>query len=162
MTTAMEVKKAIKESGINTKGISVRKSYGGYSVVFHITVKDLTLDLKAIKKSVRKFKQVDYDEVTGETLEGGNTYIFVEYDDDTMEEAKESKKEEAEEILANINNQINESYIKVKETENFIITASTDNIPFIRLMDKRTDEKVKGSNLNLEAVEEMLVMSEGA
>ena len=91
MTTAMEVKKAIKESGISTKGISVRKTYGGYSVVFHITVKDLTLDLKEIKKAVNKFQEIGYDEATGEVLEGANTYIFVEYDYDTMQEAKKAE-----------------------------------------------------------------------
>ena len=48
-TAAQKVKAAIKAAGIPTKHISVTTSYPGYETVIHVTVKDVSIDLDAVK-----------------------------------------------------------------------------------------------------------------
>ena len=75
------IRDALKKAGYKVpKDISIRKNRGGYETSFTITVKSFTIDLDDVKKITNRFKDVDYDEVTGEILAGGNTYIHVQYD----------------------------------------------------------------------------------
>lgn len=138
MVNAKEVKKVIKENGINTKKISVRCSIEGYEEVIRVTLKDIYLPLKKIEAIVRKaFEVVGYDEYSNEILAGGNTFVFVEYDYNIYEEAVNAKLEEAEAKLKELKNQpvtygyelANKGNLVIygnKETDQIIITDKTD------------------------------------
>ena len=86
-TAAQKVKAAIKAAGIPTKHISVTTSYPGYETVIHVTVKDVSIDLDAVKKIANRFESVDYDERCQEILQGGNTFVRVHYSSDVEREA---------------------------------------------------------------------------
>ena len=84
-----EIKKYLKENGINTKNISIKGSNCGYSESYNITIKDINIDIEKVRKLVQKLESYERDERTGEILEGGNTYIFVNYDYNTLKLANE-------------------------------------------------------------------------
>ena len=84
-----EIKKHLKENGIDTKNISVKGSNCGYSESFNITIKDINIDIEKVRELAKTFESYERDERTGEILEGGNTYIFVNYDYNTLKLANE-------------------------------------------------------------------------
>jgi hypothetical protein len=75
-----EIKNYLKENKIDTTKLSIKKQGCGYSESFNITLKDVNIDIELVKNLVKKYETVDRDERTGEILQGGNTYIFVDYD----------------------------------------------------------------------------------
>ena len=77
---AKAIRAALKEAGITSKQVSVRHRYCGYSSSYHITIKDCNVSELQIKDICKRFESVDCDERTGEILEGGNDYIFVDRD----------------------------------------------------------------------------------
>lgn len=77
---AKAIRTALKEAGITSKQVSVKHRYCGYSSSYHITIKDGNVSELQIKDICKRFESVDYDERTGEILEGGNDYIFVDRD----------------------------------------------------------------------------------
>lgn len=81
-----EIKKALKEKGYASKDISIRKKYGGYSVAYYVKIKTPYIDKDAISKIVRKFESFEMCQASGEILMGGNTYIFVSYENSKVEE----------------------------------------------------------------------------
>ena len=106
MVNAKEVKKVIKENGIDTKKISVRCSIEGYEEVIRVTLKDIMLPIEKIKTVVSEaFEVVGYDEYSNEILAGGNKFVFVEYDYEIYQEAVNAKLEEAEAKLKELENQ---------------------------------------------------------
>ena len=74
------IRAALKEAGITSKQVSVKHRYCGYSSSYHITIKDGNVSELQIKDICKRFESVDYDERTGEILEGGNDYVFVDRD----------------------------------------------------------------------------------
>jgi len=81
-----EIKKMLKDKGIDTKNISVKCSPCGYSESIRVTLKDENINKKEVEKIVNNLESYERDEKTGEILEGGNTYVFVEYDYKIIEE----------------------------------------------------------------------------
>lgn len=76
--TGAQIKKKLKDYGINTDGLSISKGRGGYETAWHISGSSIKTDLKAVEDIVKtKIGHVDYDERSGEILAGGNTYVFV-------------------------------------------------------------------------------------
>lgn len=85
-----EIKKYLKENGIDTtKNISIKSSNCGYSESYNVTIKDINIDIEEVRELVKIFESYERDERTGEILEGGNTYIFVNYDYNTLKLANE-------------------------------------------------------------------------
>ena len=78
-TLTNEIKKELRKAGIDTKYISVRHMWCGYSDSYHIEIYDESIDRELVRKVCYRFEQVDRDERTGEILMGGNTYIWVDY-----------------------------------------------------------------------------------
>lgn len=76
----------MKENGIDIKNISIRHSYFGYSDGFDVTIKDININRKKVEHLLNKYESIDRDERTGEILAGGNTYIDVYYDYDSIQE----------------------------------------------------------------------------
>ena len=67
----------LKQRGYSSRKIGVRFEFCGYSSVVILTVKDDTLDVEKVREWAKSYESIDRDERTGETLEGGNTYIRI-------------------------------------------------------------------------------------
>ena len=78
-----------KEMGVNAKQVSVKSSCCGYSDKLDIKIKDLTVNKNKVEELANTFDKVDRCEASGEILQGGNTYVFVEFDWETVSEAKD-------------------------------------------------------------------------
>lgn len=79
MTLSNEIKKYLSEKlECDKKLISIKHQWAGYSEAYWIKI-DRTLNLDEAQRIVNKYQQYDRDERTGEILEGGNTYLFVNY-----------------------------------------------------------------------------------
>ena len=84
-----DLKKYLKENGIDTSNISIKHSYCGYSESYDVTIKDENISRKEVDNLLKKFEYYERDERTGEILEGGNTYILVDYDYDLCKEVND-------------------------------------------------------------------------
>ncbi|HFI0791115.1 TPA: hypothetical protein ACGO62_001122 [Streptococcus suis] len=102
---AKGVKQFLKLHGYNPKDFKVRKANPGYERSLYITIKNVTISKKEIENLVYpQFQKISRCEITQEILSGGNTYVFVEYDEDTFEELVESKTQEAEQLYNELKN----------------------------------------------------------
>lgn len=63
------IRQALKEHGYSNRKVGVR--YDGYAI--WLTIKDLDIDIKEIAQLTKGYES---DEVTGEILSGGNTFVF--------------------------------------------------------------------------------------
>lgn len=132
MSRNSERSKAIRERiknelGYNSKQVSVRSSYCGYSSETSITVKDLSCDFEAIEKIANSFEKVDYDQYNGEILSGGNTYISVAYDWGVLHQAEEKEIENAEKAIneADLENEArNQTFYTDKQGGQYVIIPS--------------------------------------
>lgn len=88
----------LKENGINRRSYSIKSSYGN---AISITLKSIEVNLHTVERLVKEYQSIDRDERTGEILQGGNTYIFVSYDDDMIRVESEKYLEQAQSIIAN-------------------------------------------------------------
>lgn len=77
---AKAIRAELKKAGFSSRQISVRLISCGYSSAFRITIKDGNISQLQIEDICNKYKEVEYDERTGEILEGGNTYVTVQRD----------------------------------------------------------------------------------
>lgn len=96
-----QIRKELKDQGITNKMASVRGRYALYDESITITIKDITVSKKKVETIVDKYEEISYDEYNGEILEGGNTYIHVQFDWQVLEEAKKDFMELATEIYNN-------------------------------------------------------------
>ncbi|AVM51534.1 hypothetical protein [Capnocytophaga sp. oral taxon 878] len=84
MTTKEKIK-AIREQfkllGYNNRKISVTDGGGTLESSIRVRVKFVPIleQIQEIKEVAEKFRQVLYDEATGEILAGGNTFVNVSY-----------------------------------------------------------------------------------
>lgn len=79
MTLSNEIKKYLTEKlKCDKKLISIKHQWAGYSEAYWIKI-DKSLDLDEAQRLVNKYQEYERDERTGEILEGGNTYLFVNY-----------------------------------------------------------------------------------
>lgn len=72
---AAAIRAELKTYGINSKQVSVKGRFCGYSDSIDITVKDLTANINLIESIANDWEHIDRDERTYEILSGGNTYI---------------------------------------------------------------------------------------
>lgn len=70
----------LKKFGWNSKQISVTGKYVAYDSVLKIRIKDLNISKVAVEKIANQFSSIDYCETSGEVLEGGNTYVNIDFD----------------------------------------------------------------------------------
>lgn len=80
MKKANEIKTMLANKGWNKRDFSVKT--GGGSI--NVTVKNLAIDLDLVKAATEHLAKYSRCEATGEILQGGNTFVFVEYDHMTM------------------------------------------------------------------------------
>ena len=94
------VRKSLKGIGITSKQVSVKSGYSGYDSVLRITIKDLTVSYQTVENIAKHFEEYERDERSGEILEGGNTFIFTDYDYDAIRAAADEMIKQATEIAA--------------------------------------------------------------
>ena len=93
------IKEELKDKGFNTKNISVREKSGGYSTAYYVTIKDPTIDKDEVERIAEGRESYERDYATGEILSGGNTYVFVDYDDSAFDEVAKPYEKKASEYL---------------------------------------------------------------
>ena len=74
------IRKMLKEKGYNSRRVGVTYQVAGYSAIIRVTIKESGIDKSEIEYIVKHFNEIDRDERTGEILEGGNTFVSVNYD----------------------------------------------------------------------------------
>jgi len=119
------IRAELKKAGYGTKQVSVRSRYCGYSDATDITVKDINCNIEEIRKICEKFEKIDYDKYSGEILEGGNTYISVQWDWKVIHNATEDKVAEAEKL--------------VNETKNGTTIFQNEKLKFVLCYDEKRD-----------------------
>ena len=129
---AAEVRKQLKEIGITSKQVSVKSGYCGYSDKLNITIKDLSVNEQTVKDIAEQFEEYERDERSGEILEGGNTYIFIDYDYDARRAAAAEMMEQAQKIT------------KVKESGT---VAKSGSLEVIYIPENHTIKLVKKSEI---------------
>lgn len=85
------VSEYLKDHGYNRTKVSVSKKRDAY----YCTIKDIHIEKKTIEDLVNQFERISYDEYSGEILSGGNTYVFVDYDDKLIDNIEKKYKEKA-------------------------------------------------------------------
>lgn len=83
-----QIRKELKEHGITSRQVSVRGRNSTYSDAIDVRIKDMTVDYDLVKEVAEKVKYVRKDQF-GEPLMGANTFVFVDYDHDTLRKARE-------------------------------------------------------------------------
>ena len=79
MTVAKAIRKALKEElGLNARKVGVRTSLGTTTEAIYVTVK-VPIPLEDVEKCCQRFEEYERDEMTGEILAGGNTFVFIGY-----------------------------------------------------------------------------------
>lgn len=111
--TSSSIKKYLKNNGINTSMISITHKYNGCSESFYVTIKDININKKNVETLTNKLEYYERDEVTAEILEGGNTYIFVNYDYDVINEAN---KKYNDLIVNKLTNELKKESLKNQES----------------------------------------------
>lgn len=95
---AAEIRKKLKSIGYNRNMVSVKSdSYSGGDSI-NIRMKSVDVDENKVKEIAKEYESVAVDECTGEVLMGSNSFVFVEWDGDFIEEGVEKYKELAERI----------------------------------------------------------------
>lgn len=77
--TSKEIKEVLRKEGIDTRYISVRHKWCGYSDMWWVEIKSEEIDRQRVQRICNRFEKIDRDERTGEILMGGNTYVDVNY-----------------------------------------------------------------------------------
>lgn len=86
MSSAKQVKDFLRTHGIETKNIRVSSENS-----INVKLLDPKLDYDKISQLLaEEFESYQRDEATGEILSGGNTFVFVEYDYDTIKEVQQN------------------------------------------------------------------------
>lgn len=78
----------LKKAGYNRTKVTVRYRRITHDRGIQITIKDLNINKQDIEKIVKKYEKIDWDEINGEILAGGNTYIDIEYDQKIVDAEK--------------------------------------------------------------------------
>ena len=93
------VKKELKAAGYNTKDFRVSVKDSLYDRVIRVTVKNPYISRAKIEGVLKHWESYEIDQRTAEILQGGNTYLFVEYASDIIDQIPEEEKEKALAIL---------------------------------------------------------------
>ena len=92
---AKQTRKELKELGINSKQVSVNCKHGS----LYVRIKDLKVKMETVEFIANKHRSVSYCEASGEILQGGNTFVFIEFDSNALRAAANEFEEKAEKIF---------------------------------------------------------------
>ena len=93
------IRATLKKEGYAPRDFSVRVRDCGYSTSAHVTIKNPEIRCANVENLLFKFGSIDRDERTGEILEGGNCYLFVDYADGIFDAPAQEMAATAEGIL---------------------------------------------------------------
>lgn len=96
---ATEIRQELKKRGINSRMVSVKSGYCGYSDYINVTIKTAEVDIREVEKIVKKYQSIDRDERTGDILEGGNTYTRTKYSEDAYNEVIKPLMKHADDLM---------------------------------------------------------------
>lgn len=102
LDVAKKIRVEIKnELGLNGRQVSVTKRRSLYDTTINVVIKDLNAVkfLNDIDKLAKKYHDVEYDAVTGETLLGGNTFIDVRLEPHIFDDLSQAKLQEAKKVI---------------------------------------------------------------
>lgn len=77
---AADIRKKLKALGWTRTMVSVR----GDGSAIHVTIKDASVPLHKVKEIAEAHEKIDRCHISHEILSGGNTFVFVDYDDDLV------------------------------------------------------------------------------
>lgn len=77
--TTKAIKDELKAAGFDIKKISVRTKGCGYSTEINVKIKDPTINRIEVEKVIKHHEHIRYDYASYDILEGGNDFLFVEY-----------------------------------------------------------------------------------
>jgi hypothetical protein len=100
MTTANNLRAALKQAGFNARMVTVRDRHS----TLYVTIRDASASLTKVKAIAEPFESVSRDHATGEILSGGNTFLRVEYADALVDPIKAT-------ILAVLDPAPNDEYV---------------------------------------------------
>jgi len=83
---AQRLRAELKARGWNARAVSVRSDRCTTDSSLYVTIRRADVRKSEVETVARQFEQFSRDEMTGEILLGGNTYVRVEYDDELMRE----------------------------------------------------------------------------
>jgi hypothetical protein len=101
---ATDIKNELKEFDYNVKDFKISVKHRGCADIYiNVTVKNIMLNLDEIDGILKeKYESIDRDRRTGEILQGGNTFVMIEYDEEVMYQAIKQRKADAQKILDNL------------------------------------------------------------
>ena len=76
-STSDKIRAVLKTQKITNRQVAIR-TRSSQSV--DVRVKDFSIDIEQLKQQVAEFESIRYCEYSQEILQGGNTFVFVEYD----------------------------------------------------------------------------------
>lgn len=136
------IREELKKNGINTKMVSVTGKSCGYSDSITVKIKDLKINKKLVDEIAIKQKEVSYCQVSGEILEGCNTYVFIDFDYDALKKETEKFLNLAKKTIEkNINLKENhgERIVNFKNYEIIYFRKTSNSWGFIELFDKKNN-----------------------
>lgn len=108
--TNMELNKAIKaelkKAGYNTKDFRVSVKDSLYDTTIRIKIKSPYVNLHDVERLLKHRESYELDVASGEILQGGNTYVFIEYDYNAFDLIPHEYEERAEKILNDAENNL--------------------------------------------------------
>jgi hypothetical protein len=76
---AQEIRAALKAAGFTARQVTVRDERMSLDQSAHVTVRDGSVDFRAVRKIAEAFEAVRREEGTGDVLGGGNRWVSVRY-----------------------------------------------------------------------------------
>jgi hypothetical protein len=129
-----EIRNKLKEIGITSRQVSVKGSYALYDSVIRAEIKDLSVNVNLVKEITENYRSVDYCIASGEVLEGGNTYVRVNYNWESIRDARLLKEEEAKKIFDDV--QGKESYTIADRGKEVIQYYNDGSLPVIQVLER--------------------------
>lgn len=83
-TPAHRLRAALKAAGFNARRVTVRASHGS----LYVSIRDAAASLSAVEAIANRFSVVHRCEMTGDILDGGNTFVNVAYTDELVAPVK--------------------------------------------------------------------------
>lgn len=96
--SAKELRSKLKELGYSRNMVGVTSDYDSINV----TIKSIEVNFKNVEELANNYESIRTDEMTGEILQGGNTYVTVKYEDSLMESLENKYMNKAKEVFETI------------------------------------------------------------